>query len=282
MVDKELGWIIGGALKSNGIEYDANEQGFRDYKNFVLDSKKKKIMVLGDSFVYGLYLPNEDTIPFLMEHKLKNTYDVFNLGMPGYGIDQMYLTYKKYAPVIKPDVIVLVFITDDVCRAIEAHSGRLDKPSFYIKHDKLVRRDGNDLNMVDHIAQRSVVLNILYSKIYTINLASSICKKIFSEMINEANARKEKFVVCKFPMEHEVINQRQLKEIVRKQIYGLDNFFKNNSVVYLDPTFQMSKLSPKEYKKFYLPDGHPSAEGNSFMANYIVNNCFLETERYQI
>ena len=140
--DHDLGWVLSGGAPdfytSKGLKipmYAANQQGFRDTRDFAtIDwrSGKTRVMMLGDSFLFGVNLDAQDAIPAVLERKL-STYEVYNLGIPGWGVDQMYLAYKKYADVIKPEIIVLLYIDDDLKRIYEAFNkaaGMRIKPSF--------------------------------------------------------------------------------------------------------------------------------------------------------
>jgi hypothetical protein len=111
--DSTLGWkfvpnskgrivLIPGAVV-NTIE--TNSLGFRDHAPS--DSKKNKIMVLGDSFVSNVSANDEDVFTEIMENQRKDS-DVLNFGVNGYGEVQEYLLLKKWIDVINPDLIILV------------------------------------------------------------------------------------------------------------------------------------------------------------------------------
>ena len=283
-INGDLGWVIREKFESHGINYNINKQGFRDQKDFEnCDFTKKRIMILGDSFVFGVDENEEYTISSLVQHRLNNVYDVFNLGMPAYGIDQMYLAYKKYAPIIKPDIVIIIFIADDVRRTGESYSPHvnLEKPSFYIKQGKLFTRTEKDLNFFDYLSQKSIILNMLYNAIYRLNLAHNISEKIFSEIIHETRVRKEKLLVIKYPQIEELRKEKGLKKTVRKKLFGFDDFFKKNSITYLDPTLAMLKLNRDAYERLFLSNmsgAHPSGEGNKFVTDYMFKNSFLQNK----
>ena len=73
--DEYLGWVFNKESSlhdKNGVSYQANKQGFRDRKDFYSagpGSHKKRVMILGDSFVFGLYINQKDTIPELLQKK---------------------------------------------------------------------------------------------------------------------------------------------------------------------------------------------------------------------
>lgn len=75
-----------------------------------------KVLTVGDSFTYGHALANEQTMPAHLEKILNESgYDVnvFNAGVPGYGVDQHYRMALELLDPIQPNlVIVNLHVTD--------------------------------------------------------------------------------------------------------------------------------------------------------------------------
>lgn len=77
-----------------------------------------RILAVGDSFVYGMYVHNRETFPARLEEQLNGRLEtrvqVLNAGVPGYTIaDEMdYLNEKGLA--LKPDLVILGFYTNDI------------------------------------------------------------------------------------------------------------------------------------------------------------------------
>lgn len=86
-------------------------------------------MVLGDWFTFGVYVEEPKTLPAHLATQLGEGFELFNVSSPGWGVDQMYLAYRKFVEVLDPDVVVLVYINDDVRRAFESEIEG-EKPSF--------------------------------------------------------------------------------------------------------------------------------------------------------
>jgi hypothetical protein len=110
--DSTLGWkfisngkgrMVHPGATQNTIE--TNSLGFRDHAPS--PDKKKKLLVLGDSFVSNISVKDEDVFTEIMEGRLKN-YDVLNFGVNGYGQVQEYLLLKKWLHMINPEVVILV------------------------------------------------------------------------------------------------------------------------------------------------------------------------------
>ena len=137
--DSVLGWT---SKKDNP---EMNQQGFRDAKDFYRSDSgldRTRVLILGDSFMWGAGVGRDENVPNLLQTQLKDKYDVFNLSAPGWGIDQMYLAYQQYKDVLNPHIVILAFIDDDVDRVLEAYRRfeGYNKPSFAIKDGQLVLR----------------------------------------------------------------------------------------------------------------------------------------------
>lgn len=92
-----------------------NSEGFRGKSFSSFDSTKKKILMIGDSFVWGMSAdPIEDSsFCNLLESKL----NVFNCGIPATDPLQYSLIAEKYLNALSPDAVyVFVFTGNDLMR----------------------------------------------------------------------------------------------------------------------------------------------------------------------
>ena len=118
--DLKLGWVP----KSNfnltksthdslgnkyNITYSTNKYGFRAWGN--LNSKKTKILCIGDSFTGDPNMSDEDSY-FWQVGKLTNS-EVFAYGASGYGTLQELMVLQKYGMMIDPDIFILQFCGND-------------------------------------------------------------------------------------------------------------------------------------------------------------------------
>lgn len=118
--DQMLGWRFI-ANKKGAITWPpgtnhfikTNSSGFRDDPLPLNNSEKRKILVLGDSFVSNISVKDKDVFTEVMERELNNT-SVINFGVNGYNQVQEYLLLKKRLDVINPDFVILViYIRND-------------------------------------------------------------------------------------------------------------------------------------------------------------------------
>lgn len=113
--DAELGWMpIPGssstATNARTIHAQHNSLGLRD-DEFTSDAKPT-IMFLGDSFVWGLDAEAGERFSELLKPRIPN-YRILAAGVSGYGTDQEYLLLQKLWPKVKPNVVVLIFCTNN-------------------------------------------------------------------------------------------------------------------------------------------------------------------------
>jgi hypothetical protein len=113
--DAELGWMpVPGSSASvtnaRTIQVHHNSLGLRD-EEFILNATPT-ILVLGDSFVWGLDAEANERFTELLKPRIAGT-KILAAGVSGYGTDQEYLLLKKLWPQVKPSVVVLIFCTDN-------------------------------------------------------------------------------------------------------------------------------------------------------------------------
>lgn len=94
-----------------------NSQGLRDDEvPLERDTKKLRILILGDSVVAGFEVEKNETLDRVSEALLSKYVDpeVINAGTRGYGTDQSYLYFKEKGKNFKPDMVLYVFVNNDL------------------------------------------------------------------------------------------------------------------------------------------------------------------------
>jgi hypothetical protein len=119
--DQTRGWALKPNIKDmtvfNGKILNSNSKGLRgsaehDYQR---NPSKRRILILGDSFTFGDEVSDDETYPHYLATALANT-EILNLGVPGYGHDQMLLYLKEEGVKYHPDVVILGFVFPDTYR----------------------------------------------------------------------------------------------------------------------------------------------------------------------
>jgi len=113
---QELGWFPQKDISrqftgATTINITHNSHGFRD-DEFSVNRNTKNLVIFGDSFAYGYDSEKKDRFSDLLDKKLPN-YQVMNLGVSGYSTDQEYLLLQKYFPIIKADLVYLLYCHND-------------------------------------------------------------------------------------------------------------------------------------------------------------------------
>jgi len=135
--------VIGWRLKPNrrfgrGGIYRSNSQGFRSEREFDPSPQIPKVALAGDSFTFGMGVSGGAAFGSLLEQMLRGT-AVYHLGIPGFGLDQMWLTLRHYGLPLHPRLAIVVFISGDLTRSEEAYRPRegFNKPAFKLLGSEL-------------------------------------------------------------------------------------------------------------------------------------------------
>lgn len=103
----------------------SNSQGLRMSNDLKFPKEKQRILCLGDSFTFGLFLVNHDTFPELLGQKFPDK-EVINAGICGYTIADEVSLFNQRAKYCEPDIIILQALDNDLsdffCFSREAFS----------------------------------------------------------------------------------------------------------------------------------------------------------------
>ena len=125
----------------NGKTLTTNAQGFRSMRDYGADKPPSmtRILALGDSFTFGEEVGDDEIWTHHLDEMCPQL-EVFNLGVHGYGFDQMLLLLRETAREYAPDIVLLGYIKTDMYRSLLAFRDYA-KPRFRLA-------DG-DLELVD-------------------------------------------------------------------------------------------------------------------------------------
>ena len=132
--DPTRGWILKPDIRDmrvfDGTILNTNSKGIRgtgEY-DYARTSGRQRVVVLGDSFTFGAEVADDQTFCKYLRANLENV-DVLNLGVQGYGHDQMLLYLRDEGVKYHPDVVMVGFTFIDVYRNIENFFA-YSKPKF--------------------------------------------------------------------------------------------------------------------------------------------------------
>jgi hypothetical protein len=116
-----------------------NQWGFRGGSLDKAKGQRQRVLVLGDSFTYGVGVEDDETFSARLE-QLEPGLEVINTGANGYGTGQELLLLRDEGLAFAPDIVVLAFFWNDIRNNVERpvlrfslHDGQLVYPA---------RRDG--------------------------------------------------------------------------------------------------------------------------------------------
>jgi len=127
-------WQVSGRWSN----YRSNRDGFRSARELGADSGRAAVVLIGDSFTFGSGVQYDETFGARLEAALPRTV-IWNLGMPGFGLDQIYRSLRYQVPALHPALVVFVFIDDDLRRSFTSFMEQwgVSKPMYVLEGDTL-------------------------------------------------------------------------------------------------------------------------------------------------
>ena len=143
--DPLLGWRLNPGVRTpqfNTIDYGVRRNGASDDR-----VRLGGILVSGASFTVGSEVKDEDAWPAQLETLIGQP--VVNSAVGGFGADQIVMRAEQMLPIIKPKVLVVDLVQDNIGTAGQSYSG-YPKPYFTAENGELVLHN----NPVPHYAPR--------------------------------------------------------------------------------------------------------------------------------
>ncbi len=109
--DFEIEWSESG----ESAAYSTDSDGFR---NVGRDVAKARILFVGDSFTWGVWLPREQTFPDLIEQQLG--VPIANWGRESYYIEQYALLADQFLDAFDPDIVAICIYANDLTAPISS------------------------------------------------------------------------------------------------------------------------------------------------------------------
>ena len=90
-----------------------NAQGFRGEQDVEVPGKRQRILLLGDSYTFGVHLPNAHTFAAMLAEQQPGL-EILNAGIVGYTIVQEVELFRERAAAVAPDITVLQVLDNDI------------------------------------------------------------------------------------------------------------------------------------------------------------------------
>lgn len=117
-----------------------NRMGYRGSEYGYQRTDKSRVLVLGDSFVWGFGVEDKDIFTSVIEDETNAVIEMINLGVSGYGNDQEYLLWRKKGNLWNPDIVLLMItLTTDPWDNILAKRYGYPKPVYKLDENGNLR-----------------------------------------------------------------------------------------------------------------------------------------------
>lgn len=266
-----------------------NSDGFRSNQFSQLDSRKKKILLIGDSFTWGMSAnPFRDSCFADILHQ-ETHYEVINLGIPATDPVQYLELVKKYVPQIKPDFALIFFFSgNDIMKwDRKVIPG---EPFYYFTNAGAILADIDGI----HFTTAQEAYNYFVNDKYYLRQPKNVIEALVAK-----SALLSRLYSIKFRIEEKIEYERMIKDtrITKKYLKGIQHVCSENKVslkFVLIPEIKEADMNLKSYSKKYAdlllddslkgdwlltqnsktnfndyPDAHLNNRGHRFYADYL-------------
>jgi hypothetical protein len=292
--DADLGWVNAPNLYrpdvyGRGLYVRTNRQGFRDNHDFpkAVAPGKRRIICSGDSFTFGYGVDNESTWCRVLE-SMDARLETVNMGQGGYGLDQVYLRYRRDGAGLDHHLQVVAFITEDFTRMqldsfhgygkpkLELSGGQLvvgntpvPRRSFYARWLTSTLQHLQMLRTAEVLARIGQRLPARWSREpasrATGENARQLASRVFRELDDITRDRSAKLVLVYLPTPDDYSRT----DALRAWETFVEGVAVDLGVPLINVIAEHRQLSPERVARLFGPNRHYSIEGNAYVANVI-------------
>jgi lysophospholipase L1-like esterase len=236
------------------------------------------VLVLGDSFAFGMGVQNGHTFTDSLLTVLKKTYPnvvVHNAAVPGYTIVDQLEQWREKLRQLKPDLVLVGHTASDIKEMHRPTSFRR-----FIKHDE------KDSNRHDPMVSRAIAATQGNKRKAAMTYYVYTEKQLVRRLAGEATAK-----ISEFMRDYQKQLALLASEVVQAksgahfglvlwvQEYGigdikteqLKGFSKSKNIAIFDADTAMRRQQDIPRDRLFLPDQHFSALGNEMMARFVAD-----------
>lgn len=249
-------------------------EGYRDFPKTNAE-KKKKVLVLGDSFAAGHGLENtEDRFSDQLEQKLgADKYAVYNLGVSGSDTRDEFQRLQKFP--VKPEVLVLEYFPNDIEKA--ARDAKLTLAQFQPYDDITIPGAGS-------LVMRFYFPNYLYWQFPHMPPASitDFVQKSYTDTTILNPHLRDLQKIVDYARQHNapmyVVMVPFLQNVEKSNGYTkpIEDFFINQKIPVVRLSDHLGSIPPKE-RIVGKNDGHASAKVNALIADLLYKQIHAST-----
>jgi hypothetical protein len=193
------------AVLYDGKHYSINELGQRSTQPYRPQPGNYRVLIVGDSFTFGIDADDDAVWPSILQRNDPGL-EVVNLGVGGYGLDQMLITLRETIGFYRPDLVVLAFVDDDLRRAVLSFRD-YGKPRFELagtglrltntpvpEPAEMLRRLKSKYAASDRSVLLSIVRRLIHSRSNRQTMLE-VNRRIVSEMVDDVGRAGARFLV---------------------------------------------------------------------------------------
>jgi len=217
------GWAVRPGILDSMVfgnkRVNTNSKGIRGNLEYpyMRQPGRQRIMTLGDSFTFGDEISDDETYSTDLATILPNT-EVLNLGVSGYGHDQMLLYLQDEGIKYHPDIVILGYVSLDADRNLHSFNS-FAKPKFQLSHGQLRLTDVPVPSAAEVLAREPYRLKcldlavMLRERIRALGRsekrAREISSSIFDELVKTVRSNGAVPVFVYMPVLNEIIDPRE-------------------------------------------------------------------------
>lgn len=266
-----------------------NSDGFRGKEFSELDSTKKKVLFIGDSFTWGMSASPFQDSSFCDILGRETPYQIINTGIPAADPAQYNQIATVYVPRLKPDyVFVVFFMGNDLMK--EDRRVLPDTPFYYWTNAGAILADIDGR----HFESPQAAYNYLANEKYFLKSPTRWYEKVISKSsllsrLYAARFRVEEKISYETLRKNTSVTKRYLKNIVntcaglqipvkfilipesKEADMTTENYDKKYQDILEDKELKTLWLFPNPQKSYFKPnpDGHLNNMGHRVYAKYI-------------
>ncbi len=266
----------------NGKILNTNSKGLRGKTEFSYGKNKRKsrILIFGDSFTFGDEVSDNETYSYYLQQMLPQT-EVINMGVHGYGHDQMLLLLREEGVKYEPDIVILGFLGLDISRNLLQFRD-FAKPRFVLNSGQL-KLTGTPVPRPEDILERDWsrprILDMFSLLAHAIEKASGLQKKemetittaILAEMIRLCDRIHAIPILVYLPRGRE-IGKRVAKTEDEKYMFSICESNKKAKCFSARPHFAEKIAQGERFKS----GGHYEPAGHMVVAEAIKNDLVAD------
>ncbi len=236
----------------------SNGHGFRSHREFQDSDNRRRILIAGDSFVFGQGVEESERFSNKLE-EFEPTWRVDNLGMTGWGLDLMLMAFEAVGGFASPDVLVLSIYTDDLHRVSPYYSGvGFLNPRYQLRGGQLEKVPYPELGTF----QKMHIYQALYQGYWKFsNIEWEINTAILEKFIALSKTHGFSLVILYIPGRAQT-SQGRAVDAERGERVG--KFATNHGIPFLDVSSQIH-VTPRD--RVFIPNNsHLNPKGHEVVA----------------